>query len=191
MQSIYSYSGSLHKENHVISHVECWIPLDFPLMPHLPKSQIITLLLSVPIGLPILGILSKWNHITYAILCLASFRWSFPDSSAGKESTCNAGDPGSIPGSGRSTREGIGYPLHYPTPVYFTWSSLLAQLVKNLPAMREIWIWTLGWEDPLEKGTANHSSILAWKIPWTLSMGSQRVGYNWETFTLPECATGM
>ena len=162
MQSIYSYSGSLHKENHVISHVECWIPLDFPLMPHLPKSQIITLLLSVPIGLPILGILSKWNHITYAILCLASFRWSFPDSSAGKESTCNAGDPGSIPGSGRSAGEGIGYPLQYP------WASLVAQLVKNLPAMRETLVPCLDWEDPLKKGKATHSSILAWRIPWTI-----------------------
>ena len=86
----------------------------------------------------------------------------FPSSSVGKESAYNSGDPGSIPGSGRSTGEGIGYPLQY------SWPSLLAQLVKNLPAMREIWIWTLGWEDPLEKGTATHSSILAWKIPWTL-----------------------
>ena len=161
MQSIYSYSGSLHKENHVISHVECWIPLDFPLMPHLPKSQIITLLLSVPIGLPILGILSKWNHITYAILCLASFRWSFPDSSAGKESTCNAGDPGSIPGSGRFTGEGINHPFQS------LWASLVAQLVKNPPTMWETWVWFLGWEDPLEKGKATQSSILAWRILWT------------------------
>ena len=53
------------------------------------------------------------------------------DSSVGKESTCNAGDPGSIPGSGRSTREGTGYPLQY------FWASLVAQLVKNLPAMCE------------------------------------------------------
>ena len=55
----------------------------------------------------------------------------FPDSSVGKESTCSAGDPGSIPGSGRSPGEGIGYPLHY------SWTSLVAQLVKNLPAMQE------------------------------------------------------
>ena len=51
----------------------------------------------------------------------------FPDSSVGKESACNAGDPGSFPGSGRSTGEGIGYPLQY------SWASLVAQLVKNLP----------------------------------------------------------
>ena len=82
----------------------------------------------------------------------------FPDSSVGKESACNAGDPDSIPGLGRSTGEGIGYPLQY------SWASLLAELVKNLQAMWETWLQSLGWEDPLEKGTATHSSILAWKI---------------------------
>ena len=57
----------------------------------------------------------------------------------------------------------------------------MAQTVKNLPAMRETWVRSLGWEDPLEKGTAAHSSILAWRSPWTeeprrlQSMGSQRV----------------
>ena len=51
--------------------------------------------------------------------------------------------------------------------------------VKNPPAMRETWVLSLGWEDPLEKGTSTHSSILAWRIPWTIqSMGSQRVGHN-------------
>ena len=59
------------------------------------------------------------------------FIMGFPHSSVGKKSTCNAGDPGLIPGSGRSTGEGIGYPLQY------TWASLVAQLVKNLPAMQE------------------------------------------------------
>ena len=80
--------------------------------------------------------------------------------SAGKESTYNAGDPSSILGSGRSTGEGIGYPLQY------SWASLVAQLVKNPPAMRETGVQPLGWEDPLEKGMATHSSILAWRIPW-------------------------
>jgi len=56
------------------------------------------------------------------------------DSSVGKESTCNAGDPGSIPGSGRSTGEGIEIPLQY------SWVSLVAQLVKNLPSMEETWV---------------------------------------------------
>ena len=76
----------------------------------------------------------------------------FPDSSVGKESACSAGDPSSIPGSGRSAREGIGYPLQY------SWASLVAQSVKNPPAMWEIWVQFLGWEDPLEKGKATHSS---------------------------------
>ena len=73
-------------------------------------------------------------------------KYGFPYSSVGKESTCDAGDPSSIPGLGRSTGEGIGYPLQY------SWVSLVAQLVKNLPAMWEIWVQSLGWEDPLEKG---------------------------------------
>ena len=70
----------------------------------------------------------------------------FPDSTAGKESTCNAGDPGSIPGLGRSPGEGIGYALQY------SWASLVAQLVKNLPVMQETLVQFLGWKDPLEKG---------------------------------------
>ena len=87
----------------------------------------------------------------------------FPGSSAGKESACNAGDPGLIPGSGRSPREGIGYPLQY------SWASLVAQLVKHLPAMCETWVQSLGWEDPPEERTATHFSILAWRIPRTLA----------------------
>ena len=86
----------------------------------------------------------------------------FPDSSVGKESACNTGDPGSIPEWGRSTGEGIGYPLQY------SWASLVAQLVKNPPAMWEIWVQSLGWEDTLKKGKATHSRILAWRIPWTV-----------------------
>ena len=63
-------------------------------------------------------------------------------------------------------------------------ASLVAQLVKNLPAMWETWVRSLGWEDPLEKGKATHSSILAWRIPWTVqSIGSQRVGHNFP-FTI-------
>ena len=69
----------------------------------------------------------------------------FPHSSVGKESACNAGDSSSIPGLRRSAEEGIGYPLKY------TWASLVAQLVKNPPAMQETWVWSLGREDLLEK----------------------------------------
>ena len=61
---------------------------------------------------------------------------------------------------------------------------LVAHLVKNPPAMWETWVQSLGWEDSLEKRKATHSSILVWRIPWTvLSMGSQRVGHNWATLT--------
>ena len=64
------------------------------------------------------------------------------------------------------------------TPVRFR-APLIAQLVKNPPAMWETWVRSLGWEDPLEKGKATHSSILAWRIPWTVqSMGLQRVRHN-------------
>ena len=107
--------------------------------------------------------------------CCASENGWYPcfcDSSVGEESACNAGDPGSIPGSGRSPGEGLGYPLKY------SWASLVAQTVRNPPAVRETRVQSLGWEDPLEKGTATHSSILAWRIP----RGSQRVGHNWVTF---------
>ena len=86
----------------------------------------------------------------------------FPDSSVGKESACNARDPSLIPGLGRSAGEGIGYPLQY------SWASLVAQLAKNPPALWETWVRSLGWEDPLEKGKANHSIILTWRIPRTV-----------------------
>ena len=86
----------------------------------------------------------------------------FPDSSVGKESAYNVGDPGAISGSGRSPGEGIGYPL------WCSWVSLLGQLVKNPLAMRETRVQSLGSEDPLENGKATHLSILAWRIPWTV-----------------------
>ena len=84
----------------------------------------------------------------------------FPDSSVGKGSACNAGDPSLIPGSGRSAGEGIDYPLQY------SWASLVAQLVKSLPATWETCIQSLSWEDTMEKGKAISSSILTWRIPW-------------------------
>ena len=67
--------------------------------------------------------------------------------------------------------------------------SLGVQMVKSSPAMQETWVWSLGQEDPLEEEMATHSSIFAWRIPWTeetgslQSMGSQRVGHDWETNT--------
>ena len=78
----------------------------------------------------------------------------FPGSSASKESTCNAGDPGSTPGLGRYPGEGIGYPLQYSL------ASLVAQMVRNLPAMQETPVQSQGQEDLLEKGMVTHSSVL-------------------------------
>ena len=88
--------------------------------------------------------------------------WGFPESSVGKESACSTGNPGSIPGLGRSTGDGIDCPLQY------SWASLMAQLVKKPLAMQDTWAQSLGWEDSLEKTKATHSSILARRIPWTV-----------------------
>ena len=90
---------------------------------------------------------------------IANIHWmGFPHSSVGKESTCNEGDPSSIPGSGRSAGEGIGYLFQY------SWASFVAQLVKNLPTMQETWVRFLGWKGPLEKGKATHSNILGFPL---------------------------
>ena len=122
----------------------------------------------------------KWKEISFIYslfpeICIEYFS-CFPGSSVGKEPACKAGDPGLIPGSGRSPGEGIYYPLQY------SWASLVGQTVKNLPAMQETWIRSLG-----SKGMATHSSILAWRIPWKeepswlQSLRSQRVGHDWAT----------
>ena len=110
---------------------------------------------------------SLWvlRHFLPLISSLLIGKQDFPHSSVGKESACDAGDPGLIPGSGRSPGEGKGYPLQY------SWAALVAQLVKNLPATEATWVRSLGRQDSLEKGKATHSSILAWRIPWTKSMG--------------------
>ena len=105
-----------------------------------------------------------------------SWSWGFTDSSVDKESACNAGDPGLIPGPGRFAGEWMGYP--------YSCASFVAQLIKNLPAMWDTSVQSLGGEEPLEKGMATHSSILAWKIPWIeepgglQSMGLQRVRHD-------------
>ena len=119
-------------------------------------------------------------HLSFRFCLLGDF----PGSSVSKESTCSAGDPGSISGSSRSTGEGIGCPLQY------SWASLVTQLVKNPPVMQETWVQSLGWEDPLVKGMTTHSSIVSWTIPWTeepgrlQSTGSQRVRHNWLSLSL-------
>ena len=102
----------------------------------------------------------------------------FPGSSAGKESTCNVRDAGLISGSGRSSGEGIGYPLQY------SWVSLVAQKVKNLPAMPETSVQSPGREDLLEEGMATTLLFLHGESPWTekpgglQSLGSHRVGHD-------------
>ena len=78
------------------------------------------------------------------------------------------------------------FDLWVPWGLYIA-SSLVAQMVKNLPVMQETWVQTLGWEDSLEKGMATYSRVLAWRIPWIekpgglQSLGSQRVGHDWAT----------
>ena len=111
---------------------------------------------------------TQWYFTAHVWVCYPHISLpyvGFPNSSVGKESACDAGDPGLIPGLGRSSGEGIGCPPQYSL------ASLVAQLVKNLPAMWETWVRSLGWEDSLEKGKATHSSILAWRIPWTTVHG--------------------
>ena len=98
---------------------------------------------------------SLYINITFIFTLIMCILYRKLDSSVGKESTCNAGDPALIPELGRSTRERIGYTLQC------SWASLVAQLVKNLPVMQETWVKSVGWEDPLEKGKATHSTILA------------------------------
>ena len=119
----------------------------------------------------------------------------FPCGSAGKESACNAGDLGLIPGLGRSPGEGKGYPLQYSGlensmdcrvhgvvksqtrlgdfhfTSFFKWAFLIAQLIQTLPAVQETRGRFLGQEDPLEKEMATHSSILAWRILWAEEHG--------------------
>ena len=127
---------------------------------------------------------SHHDEILFRALSVCFWQWpqrvpqGFPHSSAGKEFACDAGDTSSIPGTGRSPGEGIGYPLQY------SWASLEAQMVKNPLTLQETWVWSLGWKGPLEKEKATHSRILSWRILWTVeSMGSQRVGQDWVTLT--------
>ena len=98
------------------------------------------------------------NHSTINT-CPSSY--FFPGSWADDESSWDAGDPSSIPGLERSAEDGIDYPLQYSRV------SRVTQTVKNPPAIQETWVRSLGSEDPLEEGMATHTSILAWRIPWT------------------------
>ena len=97
----------------------------------------------------------------------------FSNSSVGKESACNAGDPGLIPRLGSSPGDGIGYSVQYP------WASLVAQRVKNLPAIQETWVRSLGWENPLEEGMAMHPSFLAWRIVLSGTVHGVTKSWTW------------
>ena len=118
------------------------------------------------------------NWLFCVCVCVCVCVCGFLGSSAGKEPSWNAGAPASIPGSGRSPREGIGYPCQY------SWASLVAQMVKNPFATHETWVRSQGWENPLEDGMATHSNILAWRIPmargarWATVHGVTR-GQTW------------
>ena len=119
------------------------------------------------------GVTKSWTRMSdFHFTCSM---WGFPSSSAGKESACNAEEPCSFPGSGRSPGEGIGYSLQK------SWISLVAQRVKNPPAMKETWVPSLGWEDHLWQPTP---VFLPGESRWTeepsriYSMGSQRVQHD-------------
>ena len=105
--------------------------------------------------IPRSGITGSYSNFIFNFLriCHSVFQ-GFPISSTGEELACNAGDPG----LGRAPGEGLGYPLQY------FWAFLVAQMVNNLPSMWDTWVWSLCWKDPLEKGKASHSSIMAWRI---------------------------
>ena len=111
-------------------------------------------------------------HCNWTLTCKSNHCWGFPHSSVGKESACNAGNPGSTPGSGTSTGDGIGYPLQS------SWASPVAQLVKNPPAMWETWVGKIPWR----------RERLPTPVFWPgefrgLSPSGCRVRHNWVTFT--------
>ena len=105
---------------------------------------------------------SVFGHLIASLTCKNSNQRYFPVSSIGKESPAIQETPVGFVDQEDPLEKGIGYPLQY------SWTSLVAQLVKNLHAVQEPWLWSLGWEDPQEKGKATHPSILAWRIPWTV-----------------------
>ena len=115
----------------------------------------------------------------------------FPDCSVGKESACSAGDPSSIPGSGRSPGEGIGYPLQY------SWTSLVAQLVKNLPTMWEIWVQSLGWKIPWRRERLPTPVFWPGEFrleysPWGLKESTGPSDFDFHlTFTFPSTSLGV
>ena len=113
-------------------------------------------------------------------IAICSQEKGFPGSSAGKESSCQCRSPWFDFWVGKSPGEGIGYPPQY------SWASLVSHMKKNLPAMWEIWVRSLSWEDPLEEGMATHCSVPAWRIPmdrgaWQVTDPGFAVWHDWAT----------
>ena len=143
------------------------IPLDKAFISKKKKKILFQITVKTsPVSLPV-G-LFPWWYILYEQHHTVLIK-GFPGNSGGKESACNAGDPSLIPGSGSSPGEGIGYLVQY------SWASLVAQTVKNPPAMWKTWVWSLGWEDSLE-GMATNSSILAQRI--SMDRGAWQTVYS-------------
>ena len=101
----------------------------------------------------------------------------FPDVSISEESAFYTTGSSLILGSGRSAGEGKGYPH------YLSWIPLVTQLIKNPPTIWKKWAQSLGWEDPLEKEMATHSSILGWEIPWIEEPGRLKSIWSPESDT--------
>ena len=118
----------------------------------------------------------KLKHLFLHYILKKNGLRGFSDGSVGKESACNAGDPSLILGSGRSAGEGIDYPLQY------AWASLVAQLIKNPPAMLETWVWSLGWKDPWRRERLPTPVFCPGEVHGLQSMGSERVRHDWVTF---------
>ena len=123
------------------------------------------------------------SSLTFHLKCrFVSEFGVFPHSSVSRESTCNARDMGSIPGLGRSTGEGIGYLLQY------SWLFLVAQLVKNLPEMRESWVRSLDWDNPLEKGSyplqySGLENSMDCTVHEVAKSWARLSGFHFQTFT--------
>ena len=166
------------KEAHLLLRCSLW-QVEFPGEPHqctsLSQARLTSLML-----LQKVGAVFRTNDKCECRICIfrhsfihSYFILCFPESSVGKESACRETLVRFLGSEDPLEKGQTGYPLQC------SWAFLVAQLVKNPPATWETCVRSLGWEDPLEKGKATHSSILAWRIPWTVeSTGSQRVRYN-------------
>ena len=157
-----------------------WFPLDLCLhLPPLSTLGYLSPLFSLFLFSFLLSLLHVFLILVFSFLKtnILSPMENFPGSLVSRESACNAGDPSSIPGSGRSAGEQIGYPLQYSQ------AFLVAHLVMNPPAMWKSWVWSLGWEDPLKKEDSYPLLYSGLENSMDCSLWGHRVGHDWETFT--------